>query len=81
MELDRIRRRFTELSLADAQEGMRRARPLLADLCARLGRGPAPDLGPAVVPDQLAVLVFDAYRAGVGAGVRPRLTALRRALP
>lgn len=81
MELDRIRRRFTELSVADAREGMRRARPLLADLGARLGRGPVPDLGPAAVPDQLNVLVFDAYRAGLGSGVRSRLTALRRRLP
>ena len=51
------------------------------DLGARLGRGPVPDLGPAVVPDQLTVLVFDAYLAGLGSGVRSRLTALRRGLP
>ena len=81
VELERIRRRFTELSLADAQEGMRRARPLLAVLGARLGLPPVPDLGPAVVPDQLTVLVFDAYLAGLGSGVRSRLTALRRGLP
>ena len=81
VELDRIRRRFTELSVADAEDGMRRARPLLADLGARLGRGPVPELGPAAVPDQLTVLVYDAYRAGLGSGVRSRLTALRRGLP
>jgi hypothetical protein len=81
VELDRIRRRFAEVSVADAQEGMRRARPLLADLSARLGRGPVPDLGPGAVPDQLTVLVYDAYRAGLGSGVRSRLTALRRGLP
>ena len=81
VELDRIRRRFTELSVADAQEGMRLALPLLADLGARLGRGPVPDLGPAAVPDQLTVLVFDAYAAGCGEGVAEALAEVRRALP
>ena len=60
---------------------MRQARPLLDRLTERLGQPSVPDLGAAVVPDQLAVLVHDAYRAGVGSGLRSRLTALRRGLP
>ncbi len=39
-----------------------------------------PDLGPAVVVDQLAVLVWDAYAAGRGDGIPELLTAARRAL-
>ncbi|MFL6080199.1 MAG: hypothetical protein ACJ714_09765 [Ornithinibacter sp.] len=39
-----------------------------------------PDLGPAVVVDQLAVLVWDAYAAGRGDGIPELLVALRRAL-
>ena len=81
MELERIRRRFTELSVADAQDGMRRARPLLADLSDRLGHGPVPDLGPAAVPDQLTVLVHDACLAGCAEGLAEALAEVRRALP
>ncbi|MCA1783435.1 MAG: hypothetical protein LC679_15045 [Intrasporangiaceae bacterium] len=80
MELDRIRRRFTELSVPDAEAGMRRARPLLDHLCGELGHAPAPDLGPAVIPDQLTVLVHDAYLGGVGEGVAQALATLRRSL-
>ena len=39
-----------------------------------------PDLGPAVVVDQLAVLVWDAYAAGRGHGIPELLTAARREL-
>lgn len=80
MELDRIRRRFRELPLARAEEGMRRARPLLDRLSAGLGLPPVPELGPAAVPDQLAVLVFDACRDGTGAGLAEELADLRRSL-
>lgn len=80
-ELDRIRRRFTELSPADAAEGMRRARPLLDDLSGRLSLPPVPDLGPAVVPDQLTVLVHDAYLCGGNDGLPEGLAELRRSMP
>ena len=65
-------------------------RGLLADLAtrsSRLTRSPprtaraargvpaVPDLGPAVVVDQLAVLVWDAYAAGRGDGIPELLTA------
>ena len=39
-----------------------------------------PDLGPAVVVDQLSVLVWDAYANGNGDGIPDLLTAARRAL-
>lgn len=39
-----------------------------------------PDLGPAVVVDQLSVLVWDAYAQGNGDGIPELLTGLRRAL-
>lgn len=79
MELGRIRHRFAVMSLAQAEIGMRRARALLDLLTARLGLPAVPDLGPSAVPDQLAVLVFDAYRAGLGDGVAAALADLRRA--
>lgn len=79
-ELERIRRRFTELSPAAAEEGMRQARPLLDHVTERLGQPPVPDLGAVAVPDQLAVLLFDAYRAGLGEGLAARLADLRRSL-
>ena len=59
---------------------MHRARPLLDLLSRRLAEQPVPDLGPAVVPDQLAVLVCDAYAAGCGDGIDEHLAELRRAL-
>ena len=80
-ELTRIRRRFTELSVPDAQIGMRLIRPLLDLLTDRLGQPAVPDLGPAPVPDQLTVLVFDAYRDGAGQGLNEELVTVRRALP
>jgi hypothetical protein len=39
-----------------------------------------PDLGPAVVMDQLTVLVYDACAAGVGDRLAERLADLRRTL-
>lgn len=79
-ELARIRRRFTELTVDRAQDGMRHARPLLDRLTDRLAQPTVPELGPATVPDQLAVLVFDAYRDDKGEGLPADLAALRRSL-
>jgi hypothetical protein len=81
VELERIRRRFTELSVTAAAEGARQVRPMLDSLSARLGLPPVPDLGPAVVPDQLTVLVHDAYAAGQGTDITAALALLRRTLP
>jgi hypothetical protein len=55
-------------------------RRLLADLAARSGDESVPDLGPAVVVDQLSVLVWDAYAARSGDGIPGLLTAVRREL-
>ncbi len=101
VELDRIRRRWAELPLAQAEARMPVLRRLLADLAPRssrliaenppadVGSDPAPvaesqsvvpDLGPAVVVDQLTVLVWDAYASGRGDGIPELLTAARRGL-
>ena len=57
-------------------------RHLLADLASRSTPRvvEVPDLGPAVVVDQLSVLVWDAYAQGNGDGIPEQLTGLRRAL-
>jgi hypothetical protein len=80
LELDRIRRRWGELSLDRAEAGMPLLRRLLADLAPRSGGGEVPDLGPAVVVDQVAVLVWDAYASGRGDGIPGLLTRARRDL-
>jgi hypothetical protein len=102
VELDRIRRRWAELPLEQAEARMPLLRGLLADLAARTPRpiatsppeqahsGPAgvggsqevevPDLGPAVVVDQLTVLVWDAYANERGDGIPALLTRARREL-
>jgi hypothetical protein len=81
-ELDRIRRRWAELPLAQATARMPLLRRLLDDLAARSAPPPAsvPDHGPAVVADQLAVLVWDAYAAGHGDGIPELLEQARRDL-
>jgi hypothetical protein len=56
---------------------------VVRDLLARLtphGLAEVPDLGPAVVMDQLTVLVYDACRDGAATGLEDELAALRRAL-
>ena len=101
VELDRIRRRWSELPLDRAESRMPVLRRLLADLAPRsfpliadhpprtAAERPAevgdpqsvvPDLGPAVVVDQVAVLVWDAYAAGRGDGIPQLLTEVRREL-
>ncbi len=79
VELDRIRRRWGELAIDRAEARMPVLRHLLADLTPR-SSGPVPDLGPAVVVDQLTVLVWDAYATGRGDGIPELLTLARREL-
>lgn len=82
VELDRIRRRWGELTLARAEAVAPRVWALVDDLGRRTATGQSvPDLGPGVVVDQLAVLVWDAYAAGRGDGLAEQLGALRRDLP
>ncbi|WP_051750589.1 hypothetical protein [Phycicoccus jejuensis] len=84
-ELERIRRRWAQLPLATAQEQSSALRALAEHLAGLTAPGvPLPDLGPAALPDQLAVLAWDAVAAGgpeAAADVTERLVALRRALP
>ncbi|WP_131103671.1 hypothetical protein [Ornithinimicrobium sufpigmenti] len=87
-ELERVVRRWQQLPLDRALlafPGVRDLVQLLADDTAGVtGRGivPVPDLGPAVVMDQLRVMVHDWRQAGLDEGVlEERLTRLRRTLP
>ncbi|MGL5930985.1 MAG: hypothetical protein ACRCY8_18790 [Dermatophilaceae bacterium] len=83
-ELDRIRRRWAELPVTKAADAAPLVRALVTDLAARTaadGTAPPADLGPAVLADQLTVLVWDAYALGRADGILERLTTLRQALP
>jgi len=85
-ELRRVAERWQQLPLGHALSRLGMVRDLVQDLADRVavsrGRAsvPVPDLGPAVVMDQLAVMVWDASAAGVGADLPERLASLRRAL-
>lgn len=82
-ELRRVTDRWRALPLADAERRTATVRTLLDGLAASTApdAGPVPDLGPAVLPDQLAVLIQDAAAAGEDPDVlEARLAALRRAL-
>ncbi|MEP6799605.1 MAG: hypothetical protein ABI890_15720 [Lapillicoccus sp.] len=63
--------------MATASVRMPAVRALLDELAADLG--PVPDLGPAVVMDQLAVLVHDAY--ATQPGLQDAQPGLEDALP
>lgn len=87
-ELERVVRRWQQLPLdraLAAYPGVRDLVQLLADDTARVTGKPieaVPDLGPAVVMDQLRVMVHDWRQAGQAESVLgERLTTLRRALP
>lgn len=73
-ELGRVVRRWQQLPLDRAAERIAGVHELMADLAGE----PLPDLGPAVVMDQLRVVVFDACRAeGESADLAQRLASLR----
>ena len=82
-ELRRVAERWRQLPLTTAEALMPLVRRLLDTLAGDLG--PVPDLGPAVVMDQLAVLVHDVCAGSVAAGADPAyglegsLADLRRA--
>jgi hypothetical protein len=75
-ELRRVVRRWQQLPLDHALSCMPAVRGLLADLT----DDAVPDLGPAVVMDQLTVLLYDACQAGRSDCLETRLADLRRAL-
>ena len=87
-ELERVVRRWQQLPLDHALRavpGVREVVQGLADETARacgLPLFPVPDLGPAVLPDQLRVMVHDWRAAALPEeDLAQRLTALRRSLP
>ncbi len=75
-ELRRVVRRWQQLPLDHALSRMPGVRSLVDDLAGV----PVPDLGPAVVMDQLTVVVHDACASGAGDGLAARLAELRRTL-
>jgi hypothetical protein len=83
-ELRRIQERWRVLPLDRATGYSGRVRTLvqqLADDLALSGGArtePVPDLGPATLMDQLAVVVYDAGEAGRSDGLAVELAALRR---
>ncbi|WP_020144933.1 hypothetical protein [Terracoccus sp. 273MFTsu3.1] len=91
-ELRRVVERWHQLPLDHALSRMPSVRALVQSLADRVAaaRGasgsdapPVPDLGPAVVMDQLAVMLFDLFRAEPDADPRvvaEGLAGIRRAL-
>ncbi len=76
-ELRRIALRWAQLAFASAADRM----PLVHSVVEALAGEPVPDLGPAVVIDQLRVVAYDACVAGAHeADIATRLVALRRSL-
>lgn len=87
-ELERVVRRWQQLPLdraLPAVRGVQEVVQALANEAAGVTGLPptaVPDLGPAVLMDQLQVMVHDWRAAGLPEGdLGERLTALRRALP
>ncbi len=79
-ELRRVLERWRTMTPVQSEVGALPMRALVGDLARESGaQVPVPDLGPHVLPDQLAVVVHDACAAAV-AGIPERLTQLRRAL-
>lgn len=79
-ELERVVRRWRELSADHALAASGDVRELVQDLAAATAKQPVPELGPVVLLDQLRVLVWDAASAGVP-DLADRLADLRRRLP
>ncbi|KGN37563.1 hypothetical protein [Knoellia subterranea] len=79
-ELERVVRRWRELPVDHALAASRDVRELVQNLANATAGESVPDLGPAVLIDQLRVLVWDAASAGVP-DLADSLADLRRALP
>jgi hypothetical protein len=92
-ELERVVRRWHQLPLDHALSAVPQVRALVQDVADEvaavegLPRQDVPDLGPAVLLDQLRVMVHDHARVGLADDARSvavlaaRLTDLRRTLP
>ena len=82
-ELRRLTERWRALPLEQARRRTASLRGLVDELAAATApsAGPPPDLGPAALADQVAVLVHDAAAAGEDPQrLEARLAHLRRAL-
>ena len=79
-ELERVVRRWRELSADHALAASGDVRELVQDLAELTAGEAVPELGPAVLLDQLRVLVWDAASADVP-GLADRVADLRRRLP
>ncbi|MGB3827301.1 MAG: hypothetical protein WA962_00860 [Ornithinimicrobium sp.] len=87
-EMERVVRRWHQLPLDRALSAapgvhvvVQSIADEVADSCGA-PRRPVPDLGPAILMDQLRVMVFDHHLEGLDSGVLARrLADLRRSLP
>ena len=86
-ELQRVVRRWQQLPLDHALSVAPTVRELVQSLADRVAAAegmpcvPVPDLGPAVLVDQLRVMIYDHDRAGLDPEpLAVELTALRRAI-
>ena len=79
-ELERVVRRWRELPADRALAASPAVREVVQDLADATAGRLVPELGPAVLIDQLRVLVWDAASAGVPE-LADRLADLRRTLP
>lgn len=87
-ELERVVRRWQQLPLDRALPAVPGVAELVQELADAVAdaqgmeRAPVPDLGPAVLMDQLRVMAYDWRVAGLAEeDLARRLTTLRRALP
>lgn len=88
VELERVVRRWHQLPLDRALSAVPGVASVVQQLADRLSdaegmpRDPVPDLGPAVLMDQLRVMAYDWHQAGLpSADLADRLRVLRRTLP
>jgi hypothetical protein len=85
-ELERLDGRWRQLPLDQALRALPSMQEFVQHLADEVAEAsgmpcaPVPDLGPAVVVDQLRVMVFDMLRAGRAEGLADRLATLRRQL-
>jgi hypothetical protein len=85
-ELRRVVERWHQLPLDHALSRVPTVRAVVQQLADSVAGASAvattevPDLGPSVLMDQLAVMVWDACAVGVGGDLAERLAALRRSL-
>lgn len=82
-ELERLARRWQQLPLDRALAAVPAVRALAQDFAddaapTAQGDGRLPDLGPAVVMDQLVVTAYDLAQRGRGDDLAQRLAQLRR---